>query len=81
MQLAFEDGAACAQIEQMHEHYDDCDATRRQSLETQAEGLLDLLPPTMRMERTRVARLIDRVHTNAFAVADPTGLVRGTGPT
>ena len=79
VQLAFEDGAACAQIEQMHEHYDDCDATRRQSLETQAEGLLDLLPPTMRMERTRVARLIDRVHTNAFAVADPTGLVRGTG--
>ena len=62
VQLAFEDGAACAQIEQMHEHYDDCDATRRQSLETQAEGLLDLLPPTMRMERTRVARLIDRVH-------------------
>ena len=79
VQRVLADADAGAQIEQMHEHYDDCSDERRKALNAQADGLLELLPPSLRTDRERCARLIDRVHTNAFAVSDPAGVVRGTG--
>ena len=67
-------------IETMDEHYDDCTDARRQKLDAQAEGINRMLPRSVRMDTSRVARLIDRVHTNAFAiVSGPDGAAAGTG--
>ena len=79
LQTSHSNAAALSRIEQMQEHYDDCSAERRAALDTQADGLRQFLPPALHFDRARVARLIDRVHTNAFAVGDPAGETRGTG--
>lgn len=73
------DPSDLAEVERMHEHYDDCGKERQRTLDAQAEAVNRFLPESARLDRTRVARLIDRVHTNAFAVVgDPAGSACGT---
>ena len=76
---ARDDPSAFAEVERMVEHYDDASDERRKSLDQTAEGILQMVRISARLEVTRVARLVDRVHTNAFAVSDPAGVTYGTG--
>lgn len=66
-------------VEELTEHYDDCSPERRAQLDEMARGLISLMPMSQRMECERVARVIERVHTNAFAVSDCAGSSFGTG--
>ena len=76
---AANDPATFAQkIERMTEHYDEATAQRRQWLETMADQINRFVPPEVRMERVRLAKLVDRVHTNLYAVQNQAGLQFGS---
>ena len=76
---AANDPATFAQkIERMTEHYDEATAQRRQWLETMADQINRFVPPEVRMERVRLAKLVDRVHANLYAVQDQAGLQFGS---
>ena len=73
------DPAAFAEVEAMAEHYDEATLERRTTLDEQAASIEAFARRNERLGGDRLARLIDRVHTSAFAMCDPSGTVRGTG--
>ena len=70
---------AFAHVEALAEHYTGAPAERRRFLEGVAAQINKLVPPEARMEPTRLAQLVSRVHTNLHAIADMAGVQYGSG--
>ena len=65
-------------VEELTEHYSDAPPERARFLEGVAAQLIKLVPAAARLDPTRLARLVSRVHTNLFAVTDMAGVQYGS---
>ena len=71
--------AAFSKVEaSLQEHYSDAPADEQQCLDAMAGMINRLVPSSLRMEEKRLAKLVSRVNTNGFAVADPAGTQLGS---
>ena len=75
---AHDEPSAFQDVERLHEHYSDGTAERRSFFEGVAGQINKLVPPDVRLEPTRLAKLVSRVHTNLFAVSDMAGIQYGS---
>lgn len=76
---AIDEPEAFVEVEALQDQYDAVTHERRQVLERMAEQVNRFVPPEKRMERVRLARLISRVHANAYGIVDHSGRQLGTG--
>jgi hypothetical protein len=66
-------------VEALQEHYTDAPTERRAFWDGMAAQINRLVPPALRLEPARLARLVSRVHTNLHAVSDMAGVQFGSG--
>ena len=64
--------------EQLQEHYSDAPPDVRSSLELLAHHVARLMPPSVQMEPSRVARLVSRLNANVIAIASADGVQLGS---
>ena len=76
---AAEEPEAFAAVEAMRTQYDESPPERRAHLDAMAAQINRFVPPEVRMEPLRLARLVSRVSANLYGVVDQAGLAFGSG--
>lgn len=76
---AADEPAAFAAVEAMRGQYDDETPERQRFWEGMAGSINRFVPPAVRLEPGRLARLASRVHANLYAVGDVGGVQFGSG--
>ena len=75
---AHDEPDAFKDVEALHEHYTIGTPERRTFFDGVASQINKLVPPPVRLEPVRLAKLVSRVHTNLFAVSDCAGIQYGS---